>query len=135
MGEISLVQAKIRPVKVPFVKVFIDFVKSLTKMDVQCILVVMAKKQTEIQVLEETLADKIYIIRNHKVMVDRDLARLYGVETKRLKEAVKRNINRFPEDFMFEMNKAELILRIWGCGILHFVSQYKVLQCFQASLQ
>ena len=40
-------------------------------------------------------------------MVDRDLAALYGVETKRLKEAVRRNINRFPEDFMFEMNKEE----------------------------
>ncbi len=44
-------------------------------------------------------------------MIDRDLARLYGVETKRLKEAVKRNIDRFPEDFMFEMTKEEL--EIW----------------------
>ncbi|WP_429065539.1 ORF6N domain-containing protein [Chitinophaga sp. W2I13] len=40
-------------------------------------------------------------------MLDRDLAELYGVETKRLKEAVRRNISRFPEDFMFEMNKEE----------------------------
>ncbi len=41
-------------------------------------------------------------------MLDRDLAELYGVETKRLKEAVRRNISRFPEDFMFEMTKEEL---------------------------
>jgi len=48
---------------------------------------------------------KIYEIREEKVMIIRDLAELYGVETKRLKEAVRRNINRFPEDFMFEMDK------------------------------
>jgi len=47
------------------------------------------------------------LIRNQKIMVDRDLAELYGVETKRLKEAVRRNSNRFPSDFMFEMNTAE----------------------------
>ncbi|EDM37473.1 hypothetical protein PBAL39_10026 [Pedobacter sp. BAL39] len=51
---------------------------------------------------------KIYMIRNHKVMLDRDLAELYGVETKVLKQAVRRNITRFPEDFMFEMTKDEL---------------------------
>ena len=44
-------------------------------------------------------------------MIDRDLAELYGVETKRLKEAVRRNIHRFPEDFMFEMNSEEC--EIW----------------------
>lgn len=44
-------------------------------------------------------------------MIDRDLAELYGVETKRLKEAIRRNIKRFPEDFMFEMTKVEL--QIW----------------------
>ncbi|GAA4068458.1 hypothetical protein GCM10022389_12030 [Flavobacterium cheonanense] len=47
---------------------------------------------------EETISDKIYFIRNQKVMLDRDLAMLYGIETKRLKEQVKRNISRFPED-------------------------------------
>lgn len=56
---------------------------------------------------EETIADKIYFIRNQKVMLDRDLAILYGIETKRLKEQVKRNISRFPEDFMFELTKSE----------------------------
>ncbi len=56
---------------------------------------------------EETISDKIYFIRNQKVMLDRDLALLYGMETKRLKEQVKRNLSRFPEDFMFELTKNE----------------------------
>lgn len=56
---------------------------------------------------EETISNKIYFIRNQKVMLDRDLAMLYGIETKRLKEQVKRNRNRFPEDFMFELTKME----------------------------
>lgn len=51
---------------------------------------------------EDVVINKIYFIRNQKVMLDRDLAVLYGVETKRLKEQVKRNLSRFPEDFMFE---------------------------------
>jgi len=56
----------------------------------------------------ERITRKIYLIRNVKVMLDRDLAELYGVETKRLKEQVRRNIERFPEDFMFELTKDEL---------------------------
>jgi len=56
---------------------------------------------------DERIVDKIYLIREQKVMIDRDLAELYGVETKRLKEAVKRNLFRFPEDFMFELTKEE----------------------------
>jgi len=52
--------------------------------------------------------NKIYIVRDQKVMLDRDLAELYGVETKVLKQAVRRNLARFPEDFMFEMTKEEL---------------------------
>lgn len=55
----------------------------------------------------EIITNKIHIIRNQKVMLDYDLAALYEVETKRLKEAVKRNIERFPEDFMFELTKDE----------------------------
>jgi hypothetical protein len=50
---------------------------------------------------------KIHIIRGQKVMLDRDLAEMYGVEVKRLNEAVKRNNTRFPEDFMFQISKAE----------------------------
>jgi len=56
----------------------------------------------------EVITSKIYLIRGQKVMLDRDLAELYGVETKRLKEQVRRNIERFPEDFMFELTKEEL---------------------------
>jgi len=56
---------------------------------------------------DEIILNKIYFIREQKVMIDRDLAELYGVETKVLKQAVKRNLERFPEDFMFEMSKEE----------------------------
>jgi len=55
----------------------------------------------------EKIVSKIYIIRNKKVMLDRDLAKLYGVQTKVMNLAVKRNIKRFPEDFMFKLNKTE----------------------------
>ena len=55
----------------------------------------------------ENITSLISLIRGKKVMLDRDLAALYGVETKRLKEQVKRNIERFPEDFMFELSKKE----------------------------
>jgi hypothetical protein len=58
-------------------------------------------------VSEETIVEKIYIFRGQKVMLDRDLAEMYGVEVKRLNEAVKRNITRFPDDFMFQINKVE----------------------------
>ena len=56
---------------------------------------------------EENISNKIYFIRNQKVMLDRDLAELYGIETRVLKQAVRRNISRFPEDFMFELSKEE----------------------------
>lgn len=54
------------------------------------------------------IEDMIYVVRGQKVMMDFDLAELYGVETKNLKKAVRRNIARFPDDFMFEMSKEEL---------------------------
>ena len=57
---------------------------------------------------DEVVMSKIYLIRGQKVMLDADLAELYGVETKQLKRAVRRNIDRFPDDFMFELNKEEL---------------------------
>ncbi|CAD0006275.1 ORF6N domain-containing protein [Flavobacterium salmonis] len=56
---------------------------------------------------EETISNKIYFIRGHKVMLDSDLASLYDVETKRLNEQVKRNLSRFPEDFMFQLTENE----------------------------
>ena len=55
----------------------------------------------------ELIARKIYLIRNKKIILDSDLAELYDVETKVLNQAVKRNIARFPEDFMFQLNKEE----------------------------
>ena len=64
--------------------------------------------KNEVTITEESVINKIYVIRDNKVMLDRDLANLYGVETKVLKQAVKRNIKRFPKDFMFEMTKLEL---------------------------
>lgn len=60
-----------------------------------------------VSVPDDVVTSKIYLIRNQKVMVDYDLAELYAVETKQLKRQVKRNIERFPDDFMFELTKAE----------------------------
>ena len=56
---------------------------------------------------DETIIRRIYIFRGQKLMVDRDLAELYGIETKVLNQAVKRNIERFPKDFMFQLNVKE----------------------------
>jgi hypothetical protein len=65
-------------------------------------------KQNKKQIIpNEILANKIYNIRGMKVMLDRDLAALYEVETRVFNQAVKRNIERFPEDFMFQLNKKE----------------------------
>ena len=55
----------------------------------------------------DRIRNKIFEIRGERVMLDFDLAQLYEIETKRLKEAVRRNLNRFPEDFMFELTKEE----------------------------
>ena len=72
------------------------------------------------------IQSKIYEIRGQRVMLDRDLADMYGVETRRLNEQVKRNIERFPEDFMFQLTKGELELlrsqlatsnRAWCCHV------------------
>lgn len=67
----------------------------------------MSKKKHPSVIPDEIVINKIYLIRNEKVMLDSDLAELYGVETKRLNEQVKRNIDRFPEDFMFQLSEAE----------------------------
>jgi hypothetical protein len=60
-----------------------------------------------VSIPDEVVVSKIYLIRNQKVMLDDDLAELYQVETRRLNEQVKRNIDRFPEDFMFQLTEAE----------------------------
>ena len=59
----------------------------------------------ELQVIENL----IYEIRGQKVMIDTDLAKMYGIETKKLKQAIKRNLNRFPKDFMFELDNQEFV--------------------------
>mgnify|MGYP005626101581 CR=1 FL=1 len=63
--------------------------------------------ETKVAIKKNSLKDKIHTIRGIQVMLDRDLAELYGVETKVLNQAVKRNIDRFPEDFMFQLSKKE----------------------------
>ena len=68
----------------------------------------MADIGKETSIPDEVIMSKIYLVRGRKVMLDRDLAELYDVETKQLKRAVRRNIKRFPEDFMFEMTKEEM---------------------------
>ena len=56
---------------------------------------------------DTAISDRIHVIRGQKVMLDRDLAELYGVETKQIKRQVRRNLGRFPEDFMFELTMEE----------------------------
>jgi phage regulator Rha-like protein len=72
-------------------------------------------------VLKQRIENKIFLIRGQKVMLDNDLAELYGVETKVLLQAVKRNLDRFPEDFMFILTKQEfkdlksqIVTSSWG---------------------
>jgi hypothetical protein len=64
-------------------------------------------KSKGVLIPDEIVVSKIYFIRGHKAMLDKDLAELYGVETKQLKRSVRRNIDRFPHDFMFELTKDE----------------------------
>jgi phage regulator Rha-like protein len=65
---------------------------------------------------EETIVEKIFIIRGQKVMLDKDLAEMYGVETASLNRAVKRNFTRFPDDFMFQLSKEEFQNLIYQIG-------------------
>jgi hypothetical protein len=75
----------------------------------------------EIIIPNEVISSKIYFIRNQKVMLDRDLALLYEVETKKINQQVKRNISRFPENFMFQLDeteyenlKSQIVTSSWG---------------------
>ena len=70
----------------------------------------------------ETIERQIFLLRGHRVMLDRDLAELYGVELKRLNEQVKRNQDRFPEDFMFQLTLEE------GKAVLALRSQFATLK-------
>jgi hypothetical protein len=67
------------------------------------------KKENTLMIPDEVVMNKIYLIGGKKVMLDQDLAELYGVETKQLKRAVRRNITRFPNDFMFELTRRESV--------------------------
>ncbi|OHC64298.1 MAG: hypothetical protein A2045_02620 [Rhodocyclales bacterium GWA2_65_20] len=69
-------------------------------------------------VAPELISRRILLIRNHKVMLDTDLAELYGVETRALNQAVRRNIERFPADFMFQLTKEEKREVITNCDHL-----------------
>ncbi len=80
---------------------------------------------TEIPLTPEIIREKIYIIRGKKVMIDRDLAILYEILTKQLNQSVRRNVDRFPEDFMFQLTKKEM--DNWICQI--GISNFKVTIC------
>jgi len=64
-------------------------------------------KEVNVKIPDEAIINKIIVIRDYKVMIDKDLAELYGITTKRLNEQVKRNISRFPKDFMFQVTTSE----------------------------
>lgn len=73
----------------------------------------MAKKETELTIIpQEVLISKIYLLRNEKIMLDRDLATLYGVKGIRLREQVKRNITKFPKHFMFQLTEQEVEIMV-----------------------
>lgn len=67
------------------------------------------KTEAELLIPQEIIERSIFLVRGKKVMFDRDLARLYCVQVKALNQAVSRNIKRFPEDFMFKLNKEEMV--------------------------
>ena len=66
-----------------------------------------AKQQLQDLIIEQKILNKIFIVRGEKVMLDKDLAEMYGVETKVLNQSIKRNIERFPKDFMFILTDKE----------------------------
>lgn len=67
----------------------------------------MAKKELQLLVAEQKILNRIYVVRGEKVMLDRDLAEMYGVDTKVFNQSVKRNLERFPKDFMFALSEKE----------------------------
>jgi len=99
----------------------------------------MSNSENALVIPDEVILSKIYFMRELKVMIDSDLAELYGVETKALKQQVKRNIDRFPDDFMFELTdeefanlRSQIVTSSWGgCGIFQWYLPSKELPCFQ----
>jgi len=84
-----------------------DFCQLIKKSILKILINGVAKTSKTIIVTDEVIMNKIYYIRGNKVMLDEELAALYEVSTKRLNEQVKRNMNRFPEDFMFQLTMRE----------------------------
>lgn len=73
----------------------------------------MTKNSSEITIIpQEVIINKIYFLRNQKVMLDRDLAELYGVKAIRLREQVKRNLIKFPSHFMFQLTEQEVEIMV-----------------------
>jgi hypothetical protein len=87
----------------------------------------MTKRKKELVIPDELVMSKIFLMRGKKVMIDRDLAELYGVPTKRLNEQVKRNIKRFPKDFMFKLTVKEKDEVVAKCDHLEGLKYSKVL--------
>ena len=94
-------------------------------------------RSNKVAIPEEVILNKIYLVRGQKVMLDKDIAELYEVETKALKQAVKRNIDIFPEHFMFELSKEEFhdlrsqfVTSSWGGHryLPYVFTEYGVLQ-------
>ena len=77
----------------------------------------MSFKTNGLMIPNEIISNKIYLIREVKVMLDKDLAELYGVTTGNLNKAVKRNIKRFPDDFLFQLKQEEFDILLFQFGI------------------
>jgi ORF6N domain len=99
--------------------------------------IIQAKMKDTIVIPDEVITNKIYFIRNQKVMLDKDLAELYQVETKRINEQIKRNLEKFPENFMFQLTesefqnlKSQIATSSWGGSrkLPYVFTEYGVLQ-------
>jgi len=94
----------------------------------------MAKNDQDISTVVESISESILLLRGQKVMLDFSLAELYGVQTKTLNQAVRRNLERFPEDFMFQLTKQEVealrsqIVTLKGSGVVDSRSQIVTLK-------
>lgn len=89
----------------------------------------MSKKENLVVVPDELVMNKIYLIRNQKVMLDSDLAELYQVTTGNLNKAVNRNIKRFSEDFMFQLTETEFKNLMFQIGISSWGGKKKITLC------
>ena len=90
----------------------------------------MAKAKREIIVSDNIILNKIHLVRRQKVMLDRDLAKLYGVTTGNLNKAVTRNIDRFPDDFMFTLTREEMNSLMFQNGISSWGGTRKLSRAF-----